>query len=186
MMNVSPLAFVGASAVMQRTSGHNGEGLKALFEITESAPIPEKPCAAVPPLNSTQMSAAATPGIPFPFTSKTVTFKRALFGKLAPPVSLFGHTRKNLVASVPSTGAAVVPVWGTKNDFVLSGTPAVAGIATANNASDAMTTKETFHLSCIFILRVEGHAPDLGLVRNIRDRLSRASAVLRTRSADRM
>src|ERR1700741_784566 len=114
--------------------------------MTESAPIPEKPCAAVPPLNSTQISAAATPGIPLPLISSTVTFNREWLNKLAPP-SLFGHIRKNLVAFVPSTGAVVVQAWGTKNDLVMSGTPAIAGIAAANTPTEAMAIKEPFHLS---------------------------------------
>src|SRR6267154_6040501 len=102
-MYVVPVASVAASAATQRRSGHNGDGLNAEFEITESAPTPLKLCAGVPPLNNTQMSAAATPGIPFPFTSRTTTFTRALFGRLDPP-SLFGHIRNNRVAVVPSVG----------------------------------------------------------------------------------
>jgi hypothetical protein len=87
---------------------------------------------------------------------------------------LFGHARKFIVAFVPSTGDVVVPDCGTKNEFVVLGTPAIAGIAAARYATEAMATKETFHFSGIFILRVEGSALDLGLVRTIRDRLSRA------------
>jgi len=67
----------------------------------------------------------------------------------------------------------------------VSGTPAIAGIAIAKSATDAMTTKETFHLSGIFILRAEGKAPDLGLSEPSASACPGRSAAIRTRSADR-
>ena len=51
--------------------------LSVLFEITESAPDPLKPCTPVPPLNRTQMSAAAMFGIGLLFTSFTTTLIRS-------------------------------------------------------------------------------------------------------------
>src|SRR5512144_1711493 len=100
-MYVAPLTSVGASAAKHRTSGHSGAWFHVLFAITESAPTPENPCADVPPLNNTQMSAAAIPAIAFPFTSRTTTFTRALFGRLVPP-SLFGQALNSAIAVVPS------------------------------------------------------------------------------------
>jgi hypothetical protein len=60
------------------------------------------------------MSAADTPGIPFPFASRTTTFTRELFARLAP--SLPGHPRKNendFGVDAPSSGVVVVPACGT-------------------------------------------------------------------------
>src|SRR5262245_61670509 len=101
-MYATPFASVGASAATQRTSGQSGLEFHVLFAITESAPEPLKPWADVPPLNRTQISAAAMFGIGLLFTSFTTTLIRALFGRLAPP-SLFGQPRKKRVANVPST-----------------------------------------------------------------------------------
>ena len=102
-------------------AGTNGKG--STCAMIESAPTPLNPCAVVPPLNSTQTSAAAIPGIPFEFESRTTTLIRALFARLVPP-SLFGHALKNDAADVPSIGVPTLPRCGTKNDAVGSGTPA--------------------------------------------------------------
>src|SRR5512142_2924309 len=111
-MYATPFASVGASACTQRTSGHNGDWFHVLFAMIESAPTPEPPCAAVPPLNSNHMSPAAIPAIGLPFTSWITSLTRALLGRLVPP-SLFGHMRNRRVARVPSVGDATVPVCGT-------------------------------------------------------------------------
>src|SRR5258706_7195564 len=121
VMKVTPPPLVGPSAAMHRTSGQSGEGLNCELAITESAPIPLKFWAAVPPLSRMHTSPAATLGTPLPLTSRTTTLIRALFGRLEPP-SLFGHIRNKRIAAVPSVRAI-----GASIEKLPAGAPAGSG-----------------------------------------------------------
>src|SRR5690349_23748737 len=67
----TPLTSVGASACTQRMSGQFDNWLNWKFAMTESSPTPLKPCAGVPPLNSTQMSDAGIPTIGDPSEARS-------------------------------------------------------------------------------------------------------------------